>query len=156
MGYRHVFSDNFFRSEIDPERIGVQHYEEAIIQDIEFAAVQTGHPIKDEKIDGKISWVHVVLRGRISPKWTDTRSGRRLLCWWPVWIWKWLGGGGGSVPGCPGVSRGVPDVPLVPFVPFVPPVPVWVSGTRGTNEIYSHLQKSFRQCPHKTIISSPI
>jgi hypothetical protein len=42
MGYRHVFSDNFFRAEIDPERIGVQHYEEAIIQDIEFAAVQTG------------------------------------------------------------------------------------------------------------------
>jgi len=42
MGYRHVFSDNFYRAEIDPERIGVQHYEEAIIQDIEFAAVQTG------------------------------------------------------------------------------------------------------------------
>ena len=42
MGYRHVFPDNFYRAEIDPERIGVQHYEEAIIQDIEFAAVQTG------------------------------------------------------------------------------------------------------------------
>lgn len=49
---------------------------------------QTGHPIKNEKIDGKITWVHVVLRGRISPIWTDTRSGRRLLCWWPGWIWK--------------------------------------------------------------------
>ncbi|MDI9502159.1 MAG: hypothetical protein QM287_03610, partial [Bacillota bacterium] len=83
-----MFSDNFYRAEIDPEHIGVQHYEEAIIQDIEFAAVQTGHPIKDEKIDGKITWVHVVLRGRISPIWTDTRSGRRLLCWWPGWIWK--------------------------------------------------------------------
>ena len=42
MGFRYVFSDNFYRAEIDPERIGVQHYEEAIIQDIEFAAVQTG------------------------------------------------------------------------------------------------------------------
>ena len=42
MGFRYVFSDNFFRAEIDPERIGVQHYKEAIIQDIEFAAVQTG------------------------------------------------------------------------------------------------------------------
>lgn len=37
-----MFSDNFYRAEIDPEHIGVQHYEEAIIQDIEFAVVQTG------------------------------------------------------------------------------------------------------------------
>ena len=41
MGFRYVFSDNFFRAEIDPERIGIQHYEEAIIKDIEEAALQT-------------------------------------------------------------------------------------------------------------------
>jgi hypothetical protein len=37
-----VFSDNFYRAEIDPERIGIQNYEEAIIKDIEEAALQTG------------------------------------------------------------------------------------------------------------------
>lgn len=45
MGYRHVFSDNFYRAEIDPERMGVQNYEEAIIKDIEDAALQTGSRI---------------------------------------------------------------------------------------------------------------
>jgi predicted ATP-dependent serine protease len=41
MGYRHVFSDNFYRAEIDPMHIGIQNYEEAIIKDIEEAALQT-------------------------------------------------------------------------------------------------------------------
>lgn len=54
MGYRHVFSDNFYRAEIDPEHIGVQHYEEAIIQDIEFAAVQTGARSKTKRSMGRL------------------------------------------------------------------------------------------------------
>ena len=37
-----MFSDNFYRAEIDPEHIGVPHYEDAILQDIEFAAGQAG------------------------------------------------------------------------------------------------------------------
>jgi len=41
LGFRYVFSDNFYRAEIDPEHIGVQNYEEAIIKDIEEAAIQT-------------------------------------------------------------------------------------------------------------------
>lgn len=41
MGFRYIFSDNFFRAEIDPEHICVQNYEEAIIKDIEAAALQT-------------------------------------------------------------------------------------------------------------------
>ena len=45
MGFRYVFSDNFYRAEIDPEHICVQHYEEAIIKDIEAAALQTGSKI---------------------------------------------------------------------------------------------------------------
>ena len=43
--YRHMFSDNFYRAEIDPSLIGVQNYEEAIIKDIEAAALQTDSKI---------------------------------------------------------------------------------------------------------------
>ena len=45
MGFRYVFSDNFYRAEIAPEHIGVQNYEESIIKDIEAAALQTDSKI---------------------------------------------------------------------------------------------------------------
>lgn len=45
LGFRYVFSDNFYRAEIDPEHIGVQNYEEAIIKDIESASLQTDSKI---------------------------------------------------------------------------------------------------------------
>jgi len=45
LGFRYVFSDNFYRAEIDPEHIGIHNYEEAIIKDIEAAALQTGSKI---------------------------------------------------------------------------------------------------------------
>jgi len=45
IGFRYVFSDNFYRAEIDPELIGVQNYEESIIKDIEAAALQTDSKI---------------------------------------------------------------------------------------------------------------
>ena len=45
IGFRYVFSDNFYRAEIDPENIGIQNYEEAIIKDIESAALVTGSKI---------------------------------------------------------------------------------------------------------------
>ena len=45
MGFRYVFSDNFYRAEIDSAHIGMQNYEEAIIKDIEEAALQTGAKI---------------------------------------------------------------------------------------------------------------
>jgi predicted ATP-dependent serine protease len=41
IGFRYVFSDNFYRAEIDSEHIGIQNYDEAIIKDIESAALQT-------------------------------------------------------------------------------------------------------------------
>jgi len=41
LGFRYVFSDHFYRAEIDPMHIGIQNYEEAIIKDIEEAALQT-------------------------------------------------------------------------------------------------------------------
>jgi len=45
IGFRYVFSDNFYRAEIDPELMGVQNYEEAIIKDIEAASLQTDSKI---------------------------------------------------------------------------------------------------------------
>ena len=45
LGFRYVFSDNFYRAEIDSAHIGMQNYEEAIIKDIEEAALQTGAKI---------------------------------------------------------------------------------------------------------------
>lgn len=45
LAYRHMFSDNFYRAEIDPALIGVQNYEESIIKDIEAAALQTDSKI---------------------------------------------------------------------------------------------------------------
>lgn len=45
LGYRHVFPDKFYRAEIDPERIGVQNFEEAVIKDVEAAAQQTDSKI---------------------------------------------------------------------------------------------------------------
>ncbi len=45
IGFRYVFSDNFFRAEIDPTLVGVQNYEESIIKDIEVAALKTDSKI---------------------------------------------------------------------------------------------------------------
>lgn len=41
LGFRYYFSNNFYRAEIDPALIGVENYEQAIIKDIEDAAIQT-------------------------------------------------------------------------------------------------------------------
>lgn len=41
LGFRYYFSYNFYRAEIDPALIGVENYEQAIIKDIEDAAIQT-------------------------------------------------------------------------------------------------------------------
>ncbi len=41
LGSRYVFSDNFYRAEIDPVHIGGYNYEDAIINDIEEAALRT-------------------------------------------------------------------------------------------------------------------
>jgi len=45
LGFRYIFSDNFYRAEIDSDHIGIQNYEESIIKDIEAAALQTGSRI---------------------------------------------------------------------------------------------------------------
>lgn len=45
LGFRYMFSDNFYRAEIAPERMSIQNYEESIITDIESAALQTDSKI---------------------------------------------------------------------------------------------------------------